>query len=182
MSRPSAFTLHLVCVCVCVCVTSKLSSSQPATIMNRLAVIVSALLWAHAVCFTPSRGPGSLVHRASSRSRVGVPRVPISLLQVEQSTCNNDRAANDKNGRGLLRRIKVEDNRRTRVIGAALLFAAIGIFPSPASAASIMSCIPSPSDLRASLTSILDNLSHSGVKGMVIYTLSFIIWTMTVSK
>lgn len=43
-----------------------------------------------------------------------------------------------------------------------------------------MSRIPSPSDLQKSLISILDGLSQSGTKGMAIYTVSFILWTMTV--
>lgn len=46
--------------------------------------------------------------------------------------------------------------------------------------ASVNLPIPSPSNLQQSLISLLDNLSNSGAKGMIAYTLSFILWTMTV--
>ena len=50
--------------------------------------------------------------------------------------------------------------------------------PAPCFAAGIH--IPTPNDLKEATVSILDGLSQSGSKGMVIYALSFIVWTMTV--
>lgn len=68
-------------------------------------------------------------------------------------------------------------NFRSKTIAVAMpaLCAAL-LHPSPCNALHI----PSPSDMQISLISLLDNLSHSGTKGMMAYTLAFIFWTATV--
>ena len=55
-------------------------------------------------------------------------------------------------------------------------FCAALLYPSPCNAL----YIPTTSDVQQSLILLLDNLSHSGTKGMIAYTLAFILWTATV--
>ncbi|KAL3805801.1 hypothetical protein HJC23_007762 [Cyclotella cryptica] len=62
---------------------------------------------------------------------------------------------------------------------AALMCITVGVFPSPCHASTNLQ-IPSPANMQQSLVSILDNLSNSGPRGMIVYTLSFLLWTMTV--
>ncbi|KAL7442557.1 hypothetical protein ACHAXM_008453 [Skeletonema potamos] len=71
---------------------------------------------------------------------------------------------------------------KNKVAALAILFAGMGLaYPSPCFAASsILSHIPSPSDFKQAVVSILDGMSQSGTKGMVTYVLSFTAWTMTV--
>lgn len=75
-------------------------------------------------------------------------------------------------------------NRNKHKIAAlAIVFASVGLAcPSPcfASASSILSQIPSPSNFKEAIVSVLDGMSQSGTKGMVAYVLSFTAWTMTV--
>jgi len=52
--------------------------------------------------------------------------------------------------------------------------------PSSCSATSILSKIPNKNDIQSSLVSILDGLAHSGTKGMLVYTISFLLWTMII--
>lgn len=67
---------------------------------------------------------------------------------------------------------------KNKVAALAILFAGIGLaYPSPCFA---LSHIPSPSDFKEAIVSILDGMSQSGTKGMVAYVLSFTAWTMTV--
>ncbi|KAL7487612.1 hypothetical protein ACHAW6_013668 [Cyclotella cf. meneghiniana] len=67
-----------------------------------------------------------------------------------------------------------------QMIGAAALICmTVGIFPS-ACHASMNLQIPSPAKIQQALVSVLDNLSNSGPKGMIVYALSFLLWTMTV--
>jgi hypothetical protein len=72
---------------------------------------------------------------------------------------------------------------KSKVAALAILFVAIGCLANPSSsfaAANIISHIPSPSDFKKAVVSILDGMAHSGTKGMVAYVLSFTAWTMTV--
>lgn len=63
---------------------------------------------------------------------------------------------------------------------ATVVFACSALTHPTPSHASMNLSISSPSNLQQSLISLLDNLSNSGAKGMIAYTLSFILWTMTV--
>ena len=53
------------------------------------------------------------------------------------------------------------------------------VAPSPCLAAAALA-LPRPSDLKTSLVTIVDGLSHSGPRGMAAYALGFTLWTMTV--
>mmetsp|Transcript_19826 Transcript_19826/g.35875 ORF Transcript_19826/g.35875 Transcript_19826/m.35875 type:complete len:327 (+) Transcript_19826:59-1039(+) len=150
----------------------------------RSFAIVTALIWAPATCFVPTISVRkSPLFQTTCRTGLVPPRAPVvTFLQVEQSSCNHDligqEITSEKKGRRGEQWRKMVENRRNFIIGAAVLFATIGA-PSPCSASSILSHIPSPNDLKVALVSILDGLSHSGTKGMVVYTMSFILWTMT---
>ena len=72
---------------------------------------------------------------------------------------------------------------KNKIIALAIIFAGVGLAcPSPcfAAASSILSHIPSPSNFKEAIVSVLDRMSQSGTKGMVAYVLSFTAWTMTV--
>ncbi len=160
-------------------------------------VLVSALLWAKVICFVPS-SRRSLLQTSCKRGCVPRARAPTAFLQVDKS--NNDvidqRFSSEKSdsrryqSKGVDKRFvsgksdsrryqsKGAENRRKFLVGAALfLVAAVGI-PSQCSAANILS--NKLVLLKGTLVSTLDTLSQSGTKGMAIYALSFIIWTMTV--
>jgi uncharacterized membrane protein YdjX (TVP38/TMEM64 family) len=67
----------------------------------------------------------------------------------------------------------------TAAAAAAALLCTVVALPSPCHASANLP-IPSPSELQQSLISLLDNLSNSGTKGMIVYAISFILWTMSV--
>lgn len=71
------------------------------------------------------------------------------------------------------KRIKLEG----LIIGTTILLLGMMYNPSSCLAASI---IPSKNDIQSSLVSLLDRLANSGTKGMLIYTVSFILWTMII--
>ena len=66
------------------------------------------------------------------------------------------------------------------VIGVILLLTATVLFPPPCSASDTISHIQSLSELKDSLVLVLDKMSRSGSKGMIVYASSFLLWTMTV--
>lgn len=153
---------------------------------TRLFAIVTALLWAPAICFVPTnslRRPSSFLTTCTSTG--GLPRAPTYKTHLSTSIAFVDQkqttlALGKKDSRWEQLQIGKKTHHRHFIIGAALLLGTIGI-PSPCFASSIISHIPySPSDLKVALASVLDGLSQSGIKGMVVYTLLFTLWTMTV--
>lgn len=155
---------------------------------TRFLAIYSALLWTPVICFGPA---GGLIRPALVRGgpvvavKVKV-KVPPLLHRADHYVDRENTFAGEKvipsdNGDGRRGQWKVGDYRRHFTICAALLcLCAVGI-PSPCLAStSSVAYIPTISALKSSLVSILDGLSHSGTAGMAIYTISFIIWTMTV--
>jgi uncharacterized membrane protein YdjX (TVP38/TMEM64 family) len=143
---------------------------------KRFFAIFYAILGAPSNCFRPSI---SLIRPVSLR---GGPVTFPALLQVEHSNHENfveaDKISDDID-RHFGRR-KVRDCLNQLVICSAVICLIVLGIPSPCFASGIISHIPTLSDLKSSLVSILDGLSQSGTAGMAIYTLSFIIWTMTV--
>ena len=71
-------------------------------------------------------------------------------------------------------------NHRKFIFSAAALLLSLFGAPSSCTASNILSNIPSRGDIQSSLVTLLDRLAHSGINGMIIYTLSFMIWTITI--
>lgn len=71
-------------------------------------------------------------------------------------------------------------NHRKFIFSAAALLLSLFGAPSSCTASNILSNIPSRGDIQSSLITLLDRLAHSGINGMIIYTLSFMIWTITI--
>ncbi|KAL9191239.1 hypothetical protein ACHAXT_000945 [Thalassiosira profunda] len=130
--------------------------------------MIAAWLVASAACFAPhNHRPIRAVH----------PPTPVFLDACQSRGEQHDSSHTTIPTDGQIKD-RMTGRRRHIIVGAALLLGAVGL-PSASSAAGIIPHLPSPNDLKAGLVSILDNLSHSGTKGMVLYTLSFIVWTMT---
>ena len=154
------------------------------------AIIIPALLCSQAYSFVSIN---SLVRRSQLRAPkvestnhlqinnplVGNDITPLSLYNscngdVEQSHHIFDNVDSKKKGR--CKKLVSVENHRHFLIGVTLLL--IGMVSLPSSSFAISTT--TPADLKASLVSILDKLASSGTKGMVVYTLSFIVWTMTI--
>lgn len=155
-------------------------------VSTRFFAIYSALLWTPGICFGPA---GSLIRPASVRGCPAVTlklKVPPLLHGADNYVDQENIVAREKvkpsdNGDSSQGQWKVGGCRQNFIICAALLcLGAVGI-PSPCLASTRrIAHIPTITALKSSLVSILDGLSHSGTVGMAIYTISFILWTMTV--
>mmetsp|Transcript_2992 Transcript_2992/g.6509 ORF Transcript_2992/g.6509 Transcript_2992/m.6509 type:complete len:325 (+) Transcript_2992:87-1061(+) len=147
----------------------------------RLFAIVTALLWAPVICFVPTNSLRRPSPFLTTRTR-GLPRAPAAFLQAEQSNHGHvdQKTILKKKDRRWEHWKIAKKNHRHFIIGAALLLVGTVGLPSPCFASGILSHVPSPNDLKVALASILDGLSQSGIKGMVVYTLLFTLWTMTV--
>ncbi len=154
----------------------------------RFSVIYSVLLWTPVICFGPA-GRWNRPALLAVQDRVPV-KLPTLLLHHSDQKRGNDYLVGIPSvyDDGSRRQQKVVKYSHHFIICAILLgLGAIG-FPLSCLASSttttttnrVLSIIPTISDLRSSLISILDSLSHSGTTGMAIYAFSFIIWTMTV--
>ena len=150
----------------------------------RFFIIYSVLLWTPVICFGPAvrrNRPAFLLvqdHVPAKRPTLLLFDRGIDFVKIPSVYDDGSR-----------RQQKVVDFRHHFIIGTILLGlgAAVG-FPLSCLASSttttttnrVLSIIPTISDLKSSLISILDGLSHSGTTGMAIYAFSFLIWTMTV--
>lgn len=157
---------------------------RPSTIF----AIVAALLLSPVTGFVPTKGRSvvPLAPPVTSRSCSGLPHTPVATtLWAEQSSSRSNALVSQgrrKNNENKVRRWelrKIVQNRHHYFIIAAALLVGVTALPSPCFASNMLSHLPSPNDLKATLVSGLDRLSSSGIKGMVIYTLSFIVFTMT---
>jgi len=144
------------------------------SIFARSFVLLAALFWTPVICFAPTnslRRPSSffLTTRTGTRE---IPHVPATFLRAERS--NYDSADRKIVLEERYRRWKTAiKNHHHFIIGAALLLGTAGI-PLPCFA------FPSSNEVKGALALRLDGLSHSGIKGMVVYALLFTLWTMTV--
>ena len=135
--------------------------------------IVCSVGFAKPVRIVRARAAGSIFARSSSNQQ------PLHLKYLEEP--RQPTLLYSKKPAKSFRSIVYQN--KSKVAALAVLFAGIGLAyrPSPCFAASsILSHIPSPSDFKQAIVSILDGMSQSGTKGMVAYVLSFTLWTMTV--
>jgi uncharacterized membrane protein YdjX (TVP38/TMEM64 family) len=122
----------------------------------------------------------------SSSFRNGILYRPVSLSPKRQHIVTYDDVAAHHSAQSTLHcqqkpLLKSGQKKNIAVVAAAaaaMLFTVIAL-PSPCHA-SMNLPLPSPSELQQSLITLLDNLSNSGTKGMIVYAISFILWTMTV--
>ena len=152
------------------------------------AIIIPALLCSQAYSFVSIN---SLVRRSQLRApkvestnHLHNPLIDNDITsQSLYNSCNGDVEQShqifdnvDSKKKGRRKKLISVENHRHFLIGVTLLL--IGMVSLPSSSFAISTT--SPADLKASLVSILDKLASSGTKGMVVYTLSFIVWTMTI--
>lgn len=105
-------------------------------------------------------------------------RRPITTLFLQDGDNGNTKENKQMNSiqskkKKVGKRIKIDG----LIIGTIILLL---YNPSSCSAASLLSKIPSKNDIQTSLVSKLNDLAQSGTKGMLIYTVLFMLWTMFV--
>ena len=145
---------------------------------------ITALLLAHGICcFVPTNNIIGRPRPISLVSQCGRGLLCTYSIKVKQSRQNHSiihhKSSERKRQLWWPRWNMVENPRQHFFVIGALLVCAFCL-PSPCSASGIISSIPSPNDMKEALVSILDGLSHSGIKGMLAYTSLYILWTMTV--
>lgn len=147
-----------------------------------LAITIAALLWAPAASFVPTtslRVPPSSLTTSSCVSR-GFHHSPNpSVLNAKECDHSVDQVTSE-NSHYMRNQQKKAKNNRHYIIGAAALLIGAVSLPSSCTASGLLSHIPTPNDLKDGLVAILDGFASSGTKGMVVYTLLFTLWTMTV--
>lgn len=158
-----------------------------AMISIRIFALCTALLWRPVICFGLAGG-SNRIRPALFLVRGGVPaKAHAPSLVLHNSDLKKFYRETDfveiPSATGDRRRGQHALSSKQFSICAALMCLGLGAVCVPSSFAStngVAHHIPTISDLKSSLISILDGLSHSGTTGMAIYAISFIIWTMTV--
>ena len=129
------------------------------------------------VSFVPSNTRSIVYSGASTRCNRGRPTTFLQVDEDDGNTIKQQYKQKDSSKKNKVRkRIKLEG----LMIGTTILLLGMLYNPSSCSATSILSKIPNKNDIQSSLVSILDGLAHSGTKGMLVYTISFILWTMII--
>jgi uncharacterized membrane protein YdjX (TVP38/TMEM64 family) len=143
----------------------------PSLFIIRLIAIIN--IAAPAVSFVPSNTMSIVYPGVSIYCNRGRPTTFLQIDGDNKQQYKQKYSIRSKKKKVGKKRIKLEGF----ILGTTILLLGMMYNPSSCSAASI---IPSKNDIQSSLVSILDGLAHSGTKGMLVYTLSFILWTMII--